>query len=89
MLTGLGVHAIKAWSLLKPQTTSSLWLDYYLKKLRMAKTKLTGNDLIELGIPKGPTIGILLKELLGGHLNGTLSTTEDEIKYLNERAQLS
>lgn len=87
LLFGLGTHAIKAWSLLKPATTSGAWLDYYLKKLRMAKTKLTGNDLIELGIPKGPQIGILLKELLDGRLDGTLSSRKDEVRYLNEKQQ--
>jgi poly(A) polymerase len=45
------------------------------------KRLLTGDDLINMGIPKGPQIGQLLKELEDAQLEGRI-TTEQEARAL-------
>ena len=53
-------------------------LQLYLDRLRTAKTVLTGDDLIKMGIPQGPRIKEILNLLLDARLDGKVSTREDE-----------
>jgi tRNA nucleotidyltransferase (CCA-adding enzyme) len=54
----------------------------YKRKWEKLKLELDGNDLIELGVPKGKEIGKLLDELLHVKLTGRLSGRMDEIQYV-------
>ncbi len=56
----------------------------YLDKLRFAKPLLSGNDLIEMGIPPGPQIKEILNKLLDAKLDGRAKTREDEEGMVGE-----
>jgi tRNA nucleotidyltransferase/poly(A) polymerase len=45
------------------------------------KPFLTGNDLIQMGIPQGPRIGEILRQIEDAQLEGVV-TTEDQARAL-------
>jgi hypothetical protein len=44
---------------------------------------LNGNDLIAMGVPKGPEIGRLLEALLVARLDGEIATEAEERDYIS------
>ena len=50
----------------------------YLSRLADVRPELTGKDLINLGVPRGPKIGQVLNRLLDARLDGLTSSREDE-----------
>lgn len=50
-----------------------------LKKYRMVKTSLGGSDLKKMGVPQGPTMKVMLRDLLSARLDGKAKSKEDEI----------
>ena len=50
----------------------------YLAKLRHVKTRLTGDDLAKLGVPRGRKTGEILNKLLAARLDGVVKTKADE-----------
>jgi tRNA nucleotidyltransferase (CCA-adding enzyme) len=61
------------------------YLSYYLSEVRSMTTLLRGDDLIELGVPEGPRVGEVLKELLTARLDGLVATREDEERFVRRR----
>ena len=59
-------------------------LSLYSEKLRHIGTTFTGNDLLEMGVAQGPEVGRLLRELREAKLDATVSTEEDERRWLEE-----
>ena len=57
----------------------------YLDDLMGTASALTGDDLIELGVPQGPVVGQLLRELLYARLDGRVVTIEDEKQMVRGR----
>ncbi len=55
----------------------------YLKEWQHVQTFLNGNDLIAMGVPKGPEIGRLLEELLAARLDGELVTEAEERNFIS------
>jgi len=49
------------------------------------KRLLTGDDLLNMGIPKGPQIGQLLKELEDAQLEGLVATKSQAEAFLRDR----
>ena len=62
-------------------------LDSYLRKGLHEKTILRGGDLIAIGVPEGPTVGRLLKDLLAARLDGLVETREEEQTFVARRLQ--
>ena len=60
----------------------------YLSRLADVRPELTGKDLINLGVPRGPDIGRFLNRLLEARLDGLTASREDETalvkKWLTE-----
>jgi tRNA nucleotidyltransferase (CCA-adding enzyme) len=56
-------------------------LSLYFTQLQGVHCMLTGDDILEMGVPKGPKVGIVLKELLSARLNGEVMSREDEIAF--------
>jgi tRNA nucleotidyltransferase (CCA-adding enzyme) len=56
--------------------------DLYLNRLRYLKPQLNGNDIKEMGVPAGQTIGKVLVVLHKAKLNGELRTRQDEKKLV-------
>jgi tRNA nucleotidyltransferase (CCA-adding enzyme) len=59
-------------------------LGRYLREFRYLSPELNGRDLLALGVPEGPVIGKLLKELRNAKLDGKISTVEDERRMAQE-----
>ena len=53
-------------------------LQLYLSTLRHAATSLTGDDIIALGVPQGPQVGHLLRQLLDARLDGSVTSKQQE-----------
>jgi tRNA nucleotidyltransferase (CCA-adding enzyme) len=60
-------------------STTRRWLKLYLDQLCHVKPLLTGNDLQKMGIPPGPAMKAVLREVLNARLDGKAKTREDEI----------
>ena len=52
--------------------------DGYLSRHRDLKSHLTGDDLIRMGIPRGPDVGRTLARLRAARIDGDAQTAEDE-----------
>jgi len=54
-------------------------LELYLERLRSVRTVLKGDDLLRLGVPPGPAVGQVLRQLLLARLDGEINTREEEM----------
>ena len=59
------------------------WIKVYFDELRDVKTEITGHDLIALGIKQGPFVGEILTCLRDARLDGEISDSEDERKFIS------
>ncbi len=73
------VAAVTANLIATDSTPVRRWLKLYQDKLCHVRTTLTGRDLSEMGIPSGPTMKIILREVLNARLDGKVRNREDEI----------
>ena len=62
-------------------------LTLYLGELVGTAPSLTGDDLIEMGVPQGPNVGRLLRELLYARLDGNITSPEDERRMVQSRLE--
>lgn len=60
-------------------------LDQYLQTLRHVRPEITGDDLLEAGVPQGPAIGIMLAEVLDARMDGLVTTKEEELEFVGRR----
>jgi tRNA nucleotidyltransferase/poly(A) polymerase len=65
-----------------PGTSVRRMIRLYLEELVGVSVKLSGNDLVAMGIGAGPAIGKVLNGLLDGRLNGDISNEDDEKKFV-------
>ena len=77
-LEGFGPEALLAVSRLTDSTVVARRLDEYLNELRFAVPALNGRDLLAMGVPEGPMVGQVLRELRDAKLNGQVSTEKEE-----------
>jgi tRNA nucleotidyltransferase (CCA-adding enzyme) len=61
-------------------------MQLFLDKLRHIKLLLNGNDLIDMGIPRGPRIKDILNKLLYARLDGKVKTRQDEVRMVMKNA---
>ena len=54
-----------------------------LENLGALKPSLSGTDLIANGVRPGPVMGRILRQLKKARLDGTVSTREEELDFLN------
>jgi tRNA nucleotidyltransferase (CCA-adding enzyme) len=57
----------------------------YWTRLFRVEPMLTGRDLLELGLPKGPGVGLALEALRNARLDGEIETREEEIRFVLDR----
>lgn len=53
-------------------------ISLFWEKLRFVKVSLTGEDLMDLGIPEGPMVGQILSKLLEARLDGKVRDDDEE-----------
>ncbi|MFH1662556.1 MAG: CCA tRNA nucleotidyltransferase [Chloroflexota bacterium] len=78
LLYGYSPQAITASIIANDSEESRRHMQLHMDKLRHIKPLLTGNDLMEMGIPLGPRIKEVLNKLLDARLDGEVKTREDE-----------
>ena len=54
----------------------------YLESHRHSRTLLTGDDLIGMGVERGPAIGLILKHLRDSRLDGQVDSVDDERAFV-------
>ncbi len=59
----------------------------YKRKWEGVEIELDGNDLLELGVPKGPLIGKLMQQLLHARLIGRAQDRLSEIQFIKQRIE--
>ncbi|MGA2368252.1 MAG: hypothetical protein ABSF74_06760 [Dehalococcoidia bacterium] len=59
-------------------------LKLYLDKLASIKTHLNGKDLMQMDIPEGRKVGLLLERLLTARLDGEVRTRADELRLVRQ-----
>jgi tRNA nucleotidyltransferase (CCA-adding enzyme) len=52
----------------------------YLADLRGIRLEITGDDLLQAGVPESPAVGKALSETLRRKLDGEVSGRDDELK---------
>ena len=63
------------------------WLDRYVSEWRAVELEITGEDLLESGIPQGPAVGRGLDEALRRKLDGEVSGREEELRAALDAAR--
>ncbi len=71
-----------------PMTNIRRMINLYLKDLMHIKNKLTGHDLVSMGVAEGPIIGEVLGELLDQRLDGTIHSEDGERQFVLDRLKL-
>jgi tRNA nucleotidyltransferase (CCA-adding enzyme) len=66
--------------LLVARALGAEWLDRYAAEWRHVRLEISGEDLLEAGIPQGPAIGHGLEAALSGKLDGELAGREQELE---------
>ena len=64
-------------------------LEEYLRVLRPLRTILTGDDIIALGVPRGPEVGRFQRRLRGARQDGLVGSREEEEAFVRDRLKAS
>ena len=83
LLSPFDASAIRGCALSANEPVVARHLDLFLSELRYVTPFLSGDDLIAMGAPEGPTIGTLLKAIMSGRLDGLIASEEDEKNSVN------
>ena len=85
LLSGFPILALEAQLQLAPATRQRAVLRSWLEELRFREPLLSGDDLLEAGVPQGPLIGRLLAELRRARFDKTVGTRDDELTLVKRR----
>ena len=77
-LEGRQSASIRALMQLTDSSVVKQRLSCYLERQRFVRPMLRGGNLVELGVPEGPSVGEILRLLLEARLEGEIATLEDE-----------
>jgi tRNA nucleotidyltransferase (CCA-adding enzyme) len=80
--------AIRACAAATEDETLRVALNIYLDELIDVEPSLTGHDIQEMGVPQGPVVGQLLRQLLYARLDGEVTTPEQERAFVQSRLGL-
>jgi len=67
-----------------PQQRIKRAISFYLTKLMHVRIDVTGDDLINMGIAKGPEIGLILKAVRDARLDGLVKNREEELEFIKD-----
>jgi tRNA nucleotidyltransferase (CCA-adding enzyme) len=78
IIHGCSLTAIESNALGAGSETAAEHIELYLNVLRYVNPTLTGEDLLKLGVPKGPRIKEVLQRLREARLDGKIDSKKDE-----------
>ncbi len=78
LLHGYHLVAIEAGALALASEDAAEHIELYMSVLRHVNPVLTGDDLLKLGVPKGPKIKDVLQKLRAAKLDGLVTTIKQE-----------
>jgi tRNA nucleotidyltransferase (CCA-adding enzyme) len=84
LVEGYVESAVHAVSLITESPIVAQQLTWYLKDLRRMSPILDGRDLLALGVPSGPLMGQILKDLRDARLDGRVDTEDQERRLAKE-----
>ena len=88
LLVDVRIEVIRVAIAIEETPVVTMRFEDFLARIRHVKPKLDGDDLIAMGVPRGPMIGELLEELLDGRVDGYIASKEQErahvTKWLSE-----
>lgn len=85
LLTGIDERSAIGASLAVADPVVAKRLRDYESTLRHVTADLTGDDLLAMGVPQGPHVGELLRELLAARLDGVVTDLEGERSLASKR----
>ena len=78
ILSGISPEAVSAWTRLTENPQVAATLERFLCELRGARTALSGQELLDMGVPQGPVVGEILGRLREAKLDGLVNGEEEE-----------
>lgn len=72
-------HSLLAAQAMDQTFSSKKWINCYMNYLRHIRPTLTGDDILDMGIPPGPMVGDILASLHRGKMDGELISRQDEV----------
>ena len=85
ILRDIPLASIRAYIEAGPTLPRRRRLVDYVETLRFVKPEISGGDLLEIGIPQGPTIGQLLEIVRHSKLNGQVKSRQEELELVKSR----
>ncbi|MEE8047105.1 MAG: hypothetical protein V3T49_09700, partial [Dehalococcoidia bacterium] len=85
ILIPIPLESIRAYIAVGPPLPRRDRLMEYIDKIRFVKPDLTGDDLIEVGIPQGPIIGQLIDVVRRAKLDGVVNSKQEELELAKSR----
>ncbi len=85
ILDSIPESSMRAYLIAGPPLPRRDRINQYLEKLQFVKPEITGNDLIQEGIPEGPVMGKLLELVRRAKLDGQVTSREEELELAKSR----
>lgn len=84
LVEGYSQTAALAVSRVTASATVARRLLEYWSELRFVSPALNGGDLLAMGVPEGPLVGQMLRELLDARLDRRVATADDERRWVRQ-----
>ncbi len=84
LLTRYHDRVLRAALTLIDQDRTQRNIEHYLDELNTVQLELNGMQLQALGLPPGPAMGRLLRDLMAARLDGEVATRQDEENYARQ-----
>ena len=68
-----------AWAWLIGGAEARAQLDWYLASASRVRAELRGEELVDLGVPRGPAVGLVLRQLRDARIDGCARNRDDEV----------
>jgi tRNA nucleotidyltransferase (CCA-adding enzyme) len=85
ILSGIPLASIRAYIEAGPPLPRRGRLIDYVETLRFVEPEISGDDLLDIGIPQGPTIGELLEVVRRSRLDGQVNSRQEELELVKSR----
>lgn len=85
LLERIPVPVIEFQRVAGPKTQQHDHLEAYLRRHRDIHAEVTGDDLAEQGVPRGPIMGKLLQELKTAKLDSKVASRHEELELVRRR----